>query len=296
MKRDLTGLGRHLHGACCGEPGPGWRAGGAAAVATARRADRSDRGRRRHADGRPACRTSTSPNVAVGYLVPDYEVWNLQYATLTDKAADDFAHDPRPGRVVGGLRGRADVHVHAARGPEVVRRRAAHRRGRRLHDQPVARRGVAQPLLDDRRTSTATALDERTVEITSSVPDPKLPTMDVYIVPKHIYEKYDTPKRSRTTTALDGVGSGPFTLDEWQARARSGRGQGQPELLGAASRRSTRSSSGSSPTPTRWSPRSQRARSTPPTTSRTNVVRAARGRRGHRGRRRASRAASTSSR
>ena len=35
-----------------------------------------------------------SPNVTVGYLVSAYEVWNLQYATLTDKAADDFATIP----------------------------------------------------------------------------------------------------------------------------------------------------------------------------------------------------------
>src|SRR5688572_25911972 len=36
----------------------------------------------------------SSPNVAVGYLVPEFEVWNLQYATLTDKAAEDFATIP----------------------------------------------------------------------------------------------------------------------------------------------------------------------------------------------------------
>ncbi len=30
-------------------------------------------------------------NPIVGVEVPDYEVWNLQYATLTDKAAADFA-------------------------------------------------------------------------------------------------------------------------------------------------------------------------------------------------------------
>ena len=29
-------------------------------------------------------------NTAIGVLVPDYDVWNLQYATLTDKAANDF--------------------------------------------------------------------------------------------------------------------------------------------------------------------------------------------------------------
>ena len=35
-----------------------------------------------------------SPNVTVGYTVAAYELWNLQYATLTDKAADDFATIP----------------------------------------------------------------------------------------------------------------------------------------------------------------------------------------------------------
>ena len=45
----------------------------------------------------------------------------------------------------------------------------------------------------------AKALDERTVEIVTSVPDPKLPTMDVYIVPKHIYETV-RPRTSRRTT------------------------------------------------------------------------------------------------
>jgi peptide/nickel transport system substrate-binding protein len=61
----------------------------------------------------------------------------------------------------------------------------------------------------------AKALDERTVEITSSVPDPKLPTMDVYIVPKHIYEPISAEDVT-TYDALDGVGSGPYTLEEWQ--------------------------------------------------------------------------------
>ena len=36
---------------------------------------------------------------------------------------------------------------------------------------------------------TATAPDPHTVVIKSSVPDPKLPTMDVYILPKHIWGK-----------------------------------------------------------------------------------------------------------
>ena len=34
-------------------------------------------------------------NPAAGFSVPSYEIWNIHYATLTDKAADDFA--PIPG-------------------------------------------------------------------------------------------------------------------------------------------------------------------------------------------------------
>ena len=46
-------------------------------------------------------------NTTVGVTVASYEVWNLQYATLTDKAADDFDNDPRPGRELEGVRRRA---------------------------------------------------------------------------------------------------------------------------------------------------------------------------------------------
>ena len=123
--------------------------------------------------------------------------------------------DPRPGRVVGGVRRRPDLHLHAARGAEVVRRRAAHRRRRRVHDQPLARRGVVNHFSTTVNLD-ATALDDRTVQITSSVPDPKLPTMDVYIVPKHIYEKLDADAILEYD-ALDGVGSGPYTLKEWRS-------------------------------------------------------------------------------
>ena len=33
----------------------------------------------------------TTLNVTAGFEVAEYEIWNLQYATLTDKAADDFS-------------------------------------------------------------------------------------------------------------------------------------------------------------------------------------------------------------
>jgi peptide/nickel transport system substrate-binding protein len=35
-----------------------------------------------------------TPNVTAGFLVSSFELWNLQYASLTDKAAADFAITP----------------------------------------------------------------------------------------------------------------------------------------------------------------------------------------------------------
>ena len=49
----------------------------------------------------------------------------------------------------------------------------------------------------------ATAEDERTVRLVSSVPDPKLPTMDVYLVPKHIWEPIATDYDAATQYAAD---------------------------------------------------------------------------------------------
>ena len=112
----------------------------------------------------------------------------------------------------------------------------------------------------------ATALDDRTVEIVTSVPDPKLPTMDVYIVPKHIYESISADDLT-TYDALDGVASGQYSLDEWRP-GRTGRWSRTPTGT-AGTTASTASCSASSPTPTRWSPRCSGARSTPPTTSRS---------------------------
>src|SRR4029079_4326089 len=57
--------------------------------------------------------------------------------------------------------------------------------------------------------------DDTTVVIKSKVPDPKLPTMDVYILPKHIWGKLSKDERAKYR-GLDGVGSGPFTLDKFE--------------------------------------------------------------------------------
>lgn len=155
-----------------------------------------------------------TPNVTAGSLVSSYELWNLQYATLTDKAADDFATIPGLAeswtasndgltytyKLREGLKWSDDVPLTAE---DVVWTVNTSR------DQAWVNHSAVTANLN------AVAIDDRTVVITSSVPDPKLPTMDVYILPKHIWEG---PAAGDITTyeALDGVGSGPFTLQEWK--------------------------------------------------------------------------------
>ena len=73
-----------------------------------------------------------SMNPLIGVTVAAYEAWNIQYATLTDKAASDFHTIPG---LAESWKGSEDGHTwtYTLRDePEVVRRQAAHRRGRRL--------------------------------------------------------------------------------------------------------------------------------------------------------------------
>ena len=155
-----------------------------------------------------------SPNVDAGFLVSAFELWNLQYATLTDKAADDFETIP-------GLAESWEASNDGLTYTYTLRDGLQWSDGEPLTAEDIAytiNRSRDEEWINHSATTAnlrAKALDERTVRITSSVPDPKLPTMDVYIVPKHIYEKISAEDMS-TYDALDGVGSGPYTLEEWK--------------------------------------------------------------------------------
>jgi peptide/nickel transport system substrate-binding protein len=59
---------------------------------------------------------------------------------------------------------------------------------------------------------TVEAVDDRTVEITSSIPTPQLPDMGFIILPKHIWEPLGGAEGVESYDALDGVGSGPYVL------------------------------------------------------------------------------------
>jgi peptide/nickel transport system substrate-binding protein len=158
-----------------------------------------------------------SLNPTVGALVSSYEVWNMQYATLTDKAADDFSTIP----------GLAESWTASADGLTYTYKLRAGLKW--SDDQPLTADDVAwtintskdQAWINHSATTqnlTATAVDDTTVEITTAVPDPKLPTMDVYILPRHIWEE---PSKSDITTYAgdDGVGSGPFVLKKGSRKA-----------------------------------------------------------------------------
>ena len=62
---------------------------------------------------------------------------------------------------------------------------------------------------------TAKATSPTTLEVNSKVADPKLPTLDVYVVPKHVFEQYDAKAVTKWNGQTD-VGGGPFTLTEFK--------------------------------------------------------------------------------
>jgi peptide/nickel transport system substrate-binding protein len=157
----------------------------------------------------------SSPNVTVGFLVSDFELWNLQYASVTDKAAEDF--ETIPG-LAESWEGSDDglTYTYTLRedlqwsdGEPLTADDVAYTINR-SRDEEWANHFSTVANLD------AVAIDERTVEITSSVPDPRLPTMDVYIVPEHVYSEISTDDLS-AHDGLDGVASGQYSLTEWRS-------------------------------------------------------------------------------
>lgn len=154
-----------------------------------------------------------SPNVTVGELVSSYELWNLQYATLTDKAAADFATEPGLAESYASDDGKTWTYtlrdgLEWSDGTPLTAEDVAYTINRARDEEWLNHTATVANL-------TAEAPDERTVVITSKVNDPKLPTMDVYIVPKHVYEDISADEIGKYE-ALDGVASGPFSLKEWK--------------------------------------------------------------------------------
>jgi peptide/nickel transport system substrate-binding protein len=155
-----------------------------------------------------------SMNPLIGVTVPAYEAWTIQYATLTDKAASDF-------HTIPGLA------KSWSSSPDKKTWTYKLRPNMKWSDgKPLTSEDVAWTVNTSRKEEwinhssivanlTATAPDPETVVIKSSVDDPKLPTMDAYILPKHIWEPLGEKGRAKYD-GLDGVGSGPFTLEKFE--------------------------------------------------------------------------------
>ncbi len=155
-----------------------------------------------------------SMNPLIGVTVAAYEAWNIQYATLTDKAASDFHTIPG---LAESWKGSKDGLTWTYK----------LRDGLKWSDgQPLTAEDIAWTVNTSRdeewinHSATtvnidATAKDDTTLVLKSKVPDPKLPTMDVYILPKHIWGKMNADKRGKYA-ATDGVGSGPFVLEKFE--------------------------------------------------------------------------------
>ncbi|HSJ93941.1 MAG TPA: ABC transporter substrate-binding protein [Gaiellaceae bacterium] len=175
-----------------------------------------------------------SLNPIVGVEVPDYEVWNLHYATLTDKDAEDFETIP-------GLAESWDGSEDGLTWTYTLREGLLWSDGEPLTADDVVftiNRAREEAWLNYDSTVaniTASAPDERTVVLESSVPDPKLPTMDVYILPEHIWGELG-PREITRYDGLDGVGSGPFTIAElrrgefWRLEANENYWAGRPTI------------------------------------------------------------------
>lgn len=154
-------------------------------------------------------------NVTAGFLVSEYEFWTLQYATLTDKAAEDFATIP-------GLAESWEASDDGLTYTYTLREGLVWSDGEPLTAEDVAwtvNTSAEQEWLNHAATTgnlAATVIDERTVEITTSVPDPRLPQMDAYILPRHIWEEQAADGDPSDYPADDGVGSGPYVLEQNQ--------------------------------------------------------------------------------
>jgi peptide/nickel transport system substrate-binding protein len=155
-----------------------------------------------------------SLNVTVGGLVIDYEIWNLIWPSLTNMAAKDFSPEPAM----------AESWSSSSDGLTWTYKMRPNMKW--SDGQPMTADDVKYTIdraneeqwnshISTTANLTAKVVDANTLEIKTSVPDPRLPALGAYIIPKHIYEKVSAADLPNYT-AQDKIGGGPFMLDEVQ--------------------------------------------------------------------------------
>jgi peptide/nickel transport system substrate-binding protein len=153
-------------------------------------------------------------NPVRGVTVAAFEAWNMHYPTLTEKAAEDFSVTP-------GLAESWEGSDDGKTWTYTLRDGMKWSDGEPLTAEDVAytiNRSRDEEWLNHYATTqnlTAKATSPTTLEVTSKVVDPKLPTLDVYVVPKHVFEQYDAKAVTKWNGQTD-VGGGPFTLTEFK--------------------------------------------------------------------------------
>lgn len=155
-------------------------------------------------------------NPVIGFAVSEYEIWNVQYTGLVSRSADDYS--PEPGLAESWVENEPGVSY-----TYTLREGLLWSDGTPLTAEDIAwnvntsRDQEWANYISSVVNMTAEVVDERTVTITSSVPDPKLPMLEIYVLPKHIWEEQATPDTIETYDGLDGVGSGPFVIDDYRS-------------------------------------------------------------------------------
>lgn len=153
-------------------------------------------------------------NLTLGRTPSSFEAWNNHYPTLTGKSEVDFSVEP----------GLAESWSSSEDGLTWTYEL---REGLRWSDgEPLTAGDVAYTINRSRDEEwanhfstvaniVAAAKGDRTVVLTSSRADPKLPVMDVYVVPEHVYENIGVNALA-THDAIDDPGAGPFVMKEWK--------------------------------------------------------------------------------
>jgi peptide/nickel transport system substrate-binding protein len=149
-----------------------------------------------------------------GVVLSAYEVWNMQYNVLVNLSASDMGPVP-------------EVATSWTRSPDGLTWTFKIRDDIKWSDgKPLTSADVAytfnrtakeewsnfSPFTEGFKS--VTAPDPTTVVITTKEPDPRLPSLPVYILPKHVWEKYSA-KTVGSFLNTNPVTSGPFRLTAW---------------------------------------------------------------------------------
>ena len=170
-----------------------------------------------------------SMNPIIGITVAAFEAWNLQYPFLTNKAAKDFS-------VIPGLATSWKSSEDGLTWTYKLRPGMKWSDGKPLTAEDVAwtiNTSREEEWLNHSTTTVnlkAEAKDATTLVITSEVPDPKLPGLDVYIMPKHVYGPMTADEREKDP-GEQGVGGGPFVLEKFE-KGQFARFRANPNFYG----------------------------------------------------------------